>query len=356
MMKRHVLILTVLSLAAIPMAAMALQSQPLEINIRNAELHRQGATDNLQRDFAALVSRVQGPAWAGYAVPMVEGNRSLCCGCGDGNWRGVCRLESSNGGYQTSDDEVQYSGTLLVFFRIDGGRAHKIRVFSEDCEIDAGGKDVYWWSEVEPTQSLALLESQVRDRQSMKMAESAVMAIAHHGHRQADGLLETFADDDQPEDIAENAIFWMGAARSRSGFESLKRVSQSVRDTDLREQITFALYISNADGATAELVGMARNDRNSDVRGQALFWLGQKAGKQAAATIKDAIEDDPELEIKKKAVFALSQLPPDEGVPLLIDVAKTHRNSAIRKKAMFWLGQSGDPRALDMFEEILLKK
>jgi hypothetical protein len=335
---------------------MALQSQPLDINIRNAELHRMGATDNLQRDFAALVDRVQGPAWAGYAVPMVEGNRTLCCGCGDGSWRDACRLEASDSSYHSSDDEAPLSGTLLVLFRINGGRTHKIRMFSEDCEIDAGGKDVYWWFEVDPAQSLALLESQVSDRQSMKMAESAVMAIAHHGHRQADGLLEKFATDDQAEDTAEKAIFWMGAARGRSGFESLKRVSRSVRDTDLREQITFALYISEAEGATTELIEMARNDRSDDVRGQALFWLSQKAGKQAASAIKDAVEADPELDIKKKAVFALSQLPPDEGVPLLIDVAKTHRHPTIRKKAMFWLGQSGDPRALDMFEEILLKK
>jgi HEAT repeat protein len=101
---------------------------------------------------------------------------------------------------------------------------------------------------------------------------------------------------------------------------------------------------------------MARNDQNDDVRGKALFWLGQKAGLEASRAIKEAVDEDPERAIKKKAVFALSQLPPDEGVPLLIDVAKTHRDPAIRKQAMFWLGQSGDPRALDLFEEILLKK
>jgi HEAT repeat protein len=92
------------------------------------------------------------------------------------------------------------------------------------------------------------------------------------------------------------------------------------------------------------------------VRGEALFWLAQRAGARAAQEITAAIEQDPDTEVKKRAVFALSQLPKDEGVPLLIQTARTNRNPAVRKQAMFWLGQSGDPRALAFFEEILGKQ
>ena len=55
-------------------------------------------------------------------------------------------------------------------------------------------------------------------------------------------------------------------------------------------------------------------------------------------------------------MFALSQRPRDEGVPALIYVARTNKDPEIRKKALFWLGQSNDPRALDLFEELLTKK
>ena len=72
-------------------------------------------------------------------------------------------------------------------------------------------------------------------------------------------------------------------------------------------------------------------------------------------TITGAIEQDPDTEVKKKAVFALSQMPKDEGVPKLIDVARSNRNLEVRRQAMFWLGQSGDPRALKFFEEVLRK-
>ena len=103
-------------------------------------------------------------------------------------------------------------------------------------------------------------------------------------------------------------------------------------------------------------IAAAREDKSSKVRGQALFWLAQRAGKEAVATIAGAVDNDPETEVKKKAVFALSQLPKDEGVPKLIEIARTHRNPEVRKQAFFWLGQSKDPRAIQLFEEILLKK
>jgi hypothetical protein len=40
-------------------------------------------------------------------------------------------------------------------------------------------------------------------------------------------------------------------------------------------------------------------------------------------------------------------------VPALIRVARTNKDPELRKTALFWLGQSEDPRALDLFEEIL---
>ena len=72
-------------------------------------------------------------------------------------------------------------------------------------------------------------------------------------------------------------------------------------------------------------------------------------------TVSNAIDNDPDTDVKKKAVFALSQMPRDEGVPKMIEVARTNRNAEVRRQAMFWLGQSGDPRALRFFEEVLRK-
>ena len=88
-----------------------------------------------------------------------------------------------------------------------------------------------------------------------------------------------------------------------------------------------------------------------------MFWLGQAAGEAATAGL-DSLSQDAEVDrdVQKQVVFALSQRPRDEGIPILIRVARTHRDPEVRRNAVFWLGQSNDPRAIALFEEILTKK
>lgn len=98
------------------------------------------------------------------------------------------------------------------------------------------------------------------------------------------------------------------------------------------------------------LLRVARNSRlTKDTRGRAVFWLGQAAGDAAGPGLDRHVDH----EVRKSAVFALSQRPHDQGVPALIRIARTSPDTELRKSALFWLGQSEDPRALDLFEEIL---
>ena len=107
-----------------------------------------------------------------------------------------------------------------------------------------------------------------------------------------------------------------------------------------------------------DLIRIARNpDVPRSTRTQSVFWLGQAAGDVATANLKDIVVDNSvDREVRESAVFALSQRPREEGVPALIAVARSNKDPEIRKKALFWLGQSNDPRALDLFEELLTKK
>ena len=106
------------------------------------------------------------------------------------------------------------------------------------------------------------------------------------------------------------------------------------------------------------LIRLAKDeDRPRETRKQAVFWLGQAAGEAATAGL-DSLSKDASVDrdVQKQVVFALSQRPKDEGIPILIRVAKTHRDPEVRRDAMFWLGQSNDPRAIALFEEVLTKR
>ena len=91
-----------------------------------------------------------------------------------------------------------------------------------------------------------------------------------------------------------------------------------------------------------------------ETRKTAIFWVGQAAGAVAARAL-DSIANDSsgDREVRKQAVFALSQRSDNAGVPALLRIARSNPDPELRKTALFWLGQSDDPRALDLFEEIL---
>jgi len=100
------------------------------------------------------------------------------------------------------------------------------------------------------------------------------------------------------------------------------------------------------------LLRVARdNGRSMSVRRDALMWLGN--GAIAHLGIEQKRDDTPDDEIRTQAVFALSQRPKSESVPALMDLAKTAKHPSAKRSAIFWLGQTGDPRAADVFAELL---
>jgi hypothetical protein len=274
--------------------------------IVNATIEARPIRGTVEREVQALGRTV---AWIGYRTPMIPGRRQMCCDdsiAAVGTCCGMCRLEGGGGVTMTQGDAfdprasrvvVEAAADLLVLARVENGAVTRLRIFTPDCDIDGGGIPIVWLEGVGAAESVAWLS---------------------------------------------------GLARSAAaGRERENRVAQPAMS---------ALALTPDSAALRALVAMAREDQRPGVRNQALFWLSQRAGQDAAAAIGNAIENDPDTDVKKRAVFALSQLPRDEGIPLLIQVARTNRNLEVRKQAMFWLGQSKDARAVQFFEEVLLRK
>ena len=152
------------------------------------------------------------------------------------------------------------------------------------------------------------------------------------------------------------AVTDLGTVSSRDAVDFLLGLASGEDSRGGEEAI---LPVTLADSVTVwpMLLRLARDDRAPQrTRGQAVFWLGQAAGDAATHDLADLVDEaDLKLDVKEQAVFALSQQPRDAGVPALIRIARTHPERAVRRKALFWLGQSGDPRALALFEELLTK-
>lgn len=149
----------------------------------------------------------------------------------------------------------------------------------------------------------------------------------------------------------------LGMVPAREAADYLVSLAQNERGS-MGEKAVFPATLADSADVWPAFLKIARNpDVPRSTRTQTVFWLGQAAGEAATRDLQDIVVDNSvDREVRESAVFALSQRPRDEGVPALIAVARTNKDPEIRKKALFWLGQSRDPRAIDLFEELLTKK
>jgi HEAT repeat protein len=364
------------AVAALASGARAQQGNASMPNFTNAKVETRAISGTLDATLSGIASSEGGIVWVGYDVPMIPARdgeqRQMCCSMrsGNGSWGNcTCDIEDRNDGgvsITSNDHGTGNSGTvklegpanMFVLLRIAEHHIMRVRTFTEDCRIDAGGTRLIWLGNAKPDESVAALEKLVTasdwaEHDGRAVGDGALTAIAMQDTPAADEAMESFTASDRPEKLRSQTAFWAGSARGKAGLELLTKMAKSDPDTKVREQVSFGLSVSNEPGSVDEMIRMAHEDDSPRVRGQALFWLAQKASKRVADEIKGAIDNDPDTDVKKRAVFALSQLPKDQGVPMLIQVAKTNKNYEVRKQAMFWLGQSNDPRALAFFEEVL---
>lgn len=124
-------------------------------------------------------------------------------------------------------------------------------------------------------------------------------------------------------------------------------------DGSVGGQAIEALVLADSVTAWPTLLRLARDStRSRRVRQPATFWLGQEAAERLGLGDVDSDRTDDD-DVRAQAVFALSQQPRDRAVPQLLTIAREGRNKVARRQALFWLGQTGDPRAVELFAQVM---
>ena len=154
------------------------QAQP---SITNGRVQPRAASASVEREIQTIASQLTEPAWVGYAVPARSGDHQMCCWSGDGSNAccSGCRLEP--GVASPVSVMRQARGTLLeagdrffVLYRIENRQVERIRIFSESCPLDAGGRTLHWLTDVREDDSVAFLTSFLGKSSTHKLADSAL--------------------------------------------------------------------------------------------------------------------------------------------------------------------------------------
>jgi len=272
---------------------------------------------------------------------------------------GEIKFRGQGNSESIESDDLAGPAALLLLNSLAPPRAGTLSAHLIDPEVSYEFKKVpvYWLGSLEADPSIAFLVKEF-ERGAEELQESLLFIISQHNTPRSFDFLKTIAlSASRSLEIRKNAVFWIGNSRDSRSLDLLKEVFDNTRNEELKEQVVFALTLTDRREAVAELIRIAKSDPALEVRKKAIFWLGQKASQEAVKTLKDMVDKpDEDVEVKESAVFAISQLPKDKAVPLLVAMARENKSLSVRKKAIFWLGQTGEKEALELFEEILLKK
>jgi HEAT repeat protein len=189
----------------------------------------------------------------------------------------------------------------------------------------------------------------------LEAKRTVLHALSEMKNQRAQSRLLEVARTDANAELRRTAIRSLGE-RGEAAIDDLLRLYDAEQSLEVRRTILQSLGEIKSSRVEDKLFQVASADENLELRRQAIHALGERAGQRSLKFLSDTAERaDGNAEVQVQAVRAISERPADEAVPILIRIARTHPNPVVRRQAIRSLGESGDPRAVEYFREVLAK-
>lgn len=190
---------------------------------------------------------------------------------------------------------------------------------------------------------------------STEVKRAALRSLAETKNPRAHARLLEVARTESNAELRKTAIRVIGE-RGEAAVDDLLKLFDAEQAPDLRRAVLQSLSETKSTRVEDKLFEVARSNDAMDVRRQAIRLLGERVSKRSFEFLSQTAQStDANAEVQVQAVRAISERRSEESVPLLIKIARSHQNQLVRKQAIRSLGESGDPRAIDFFKEVLSK-
>lgn len=340
-----------------------LAAAPQQAQIRNAQVEERDAAIE---SAVTSVSTSAEAVWVGWRVPMVAGLRELCSTWSDGtvNVRGatleegVRPLDTSTGTPAPRVAELEAGTSLLVWLRVIDGQVERLRVISDDCPVDAGGRRVIWLRSVPVATSVQYLNIFLTlptpsSDHHRRLATSAVMAIALHDDGTVAQMLDRLMTPTADAGLRRAAADWTARAGGARGFARLTAIVRSSADVDVRRAAAAALALTRQPDTLTTLWQIADTDRDDEIRAGALGGYAELAPDAQLGRLTTRLANEPSEAVRRRAVRGVARRPAASGIPALVALARSSTDAAVRTEAVRALSRSTDPTAVAYLTEVL---
>ena len=174
----------------------------------------------------------------------------------------------------------------MLFRSVEDHAITRIRTFTANCPLDAGGKAVHWFNGV----SVAFMKTFMGPNQPRTLNDSAVTVLALTEGDQPLSELLSIARDGSTSTIKGSALFWLAQRAGQKAVGTITAAIENDPDTKVKEKAVFALSQLPKDEGVPLLIQQARTNRNPVVRKQAMFWLGQSNDPRALRFFEEILK------------------------------------------------------------------
>lgn len=222
-------------------AGLAVSAQQPQIQNGTVEARK---SVGLDRDITSIAAGATEPVWVGWRETAVEGWANNCCWYSDDSYmsRG-CTVEpavpNTRGfaGMSVPDPRPQFPASsgpvkleagseIIVMLRIvpgggsDARHVERLRTFSDDCPLDAGGRKVVWLDAVPSADSVKYLSSLIELKEvsgtptdaRRRLNSSAISAIGMHHDNNVEPLI-ALAKQSTDTTSRSSAFTWLGRSK-----------------------------------------------------------------------------------------------------------------------------------------------
>jgi HEAT repeat protein len=237
----------------------------------------------------------------------------------------------------------------------DGALVFLLKVARTDEDREAQRTAIRQLGEFDRESVVDDLTKLYNDNADLEAKRSALRAMGQMKNQRAQSRLVEIARNDPSFELRRQAVSSLGQ-RGEGAVDDLLRLYDSETRREVRGSILRSLNQIKSTRVEDKLLEVARADNDLELRREAIRALGERVSQRTLKFLTDTAEAvDGNTDVQLSAVRAISQRPKDESVPVLIRIARTHPNPAVRRQAIRSLGDSGDPRAVEFFREVLTK-
>src|ERR1041384_4721467 len=190
---------------------------------------------------------------------------------------------------------------------------------------------------------------------NIEVKRAALRSLAETKNPRGQARSLEIARTEQNPELRKSAIRVM-SDRGEAAVDDLLKLYDSEQSADVKRSILQTLSDIKSTRVEDKLFEVAKGNDTMEVRRQGICLLGERVSKRSFEFLSATAQStDGNAEVQVQAVRAISERRSEEAVPILIKIARTHPNQLVRKQAIRSLGESGDPRAIDFFKEVLSK-